>query len=124
MGVQTFTTPAGERMVILSEAEYLAMQDVSDMAQDSAAIDRFEARLKAGAEELIPAGLVNAILGGGNPVRIWRGHRGLSGKALAERAGLSPAYLSQIETGKREGTLEAMRNIALALNITLDDLAG
>ena len=124
MGIQTFTTPAGERMVILSEADYLAMRDVSDMAEDIAAVDRFEARLKAGAEELIPASIVNAILDGGNAVRIWRGHRGMSGKALAQAAGISPAYLSQIETGRREGPLDVMKRIAGALNITLDDLAG
>jgi transcriptional regulator with XRE-family HTH domain len=38
--------------------------------------------------------------------------------------GLAPAYLSQIETGKRDGTLETYRKIAEALNLTLDDLAG
>lgn len=38
--------------------------------------------------------------------------------------GLAPAYLSQIETGKRDGTLETYRKIAEALNLTLDDLVG
>ena len=124
MGVQTFITPTGERMVILPEADYLLALAAADTAEDIAAIDRFEARLSVGVEELIPASVVNAILDGGNPVRIWRGHRGQSGKALAQAAGISPGYLSQIETGKREGPLNVMKRLAEALNITLDDLAG
>ncbi|WP_207779353.1 helix-turn-helix domain-containing protein [Zavarzinia aquatilis] len=49
-------------------------------------------------------------------------HRGLSARALADRAGLSQAYVSQIETGKREGSISAMKVLAGALNVGLDDL--
>ncbi|WP_201026360.1 hypothetical protein [Paramesorhizobium deserti] len=42
--------------------------------------------------------------------------------SLYHTAGIAPAYLSQIETVRREGALETMRKIAL--NITLDDLVG
>ena len=42
--------------------------------------------------------------------------------ALAEKAGITQPYLSQIETGKREGTLQTMKGIAEALKIGLDDL--
>jgi transcriptional regulator with XRE-family HTH domain len=45
-------------------------------------------------------------------------------KALAETVGIAPAYLSQIETGKRDGTLETYRKLANALRLTLDELAG
>jgi transcriptional regulator with XRE-family HTH domain len=41
---------------------------------------------------------------------------------LAERAGIAQPYLSQIETGKREGTLQTMKKIADALKLTVDDL--
>ena len=88
------------------------------------AIERFKARLAAGQEELVPAAVVNALLDGANPVRVWRDYRGLSAKDLAQRADLAPAYLSQIETGKREGTVETLRKIAQVLNVTIDDLAG
>jgi transcriptional regulator with XRE-family HTH domain len=49
--------------------------------------------------------------------------RGLSSKELADRTGLSAPYLSQIETGRREGSFVTMRKIAEALGISLNDLA-
>lgn len=44
--------------------------------------------------------------------------------ALAAAAGISAAYLSQIEGGRREGTLSTMAAIARALGVRLDDLAA
>ncbi|HAD03142.1 MAG TPA: hypothetical protein DCF93_00260 [Desulfuromonas sp.] len=41
---------------------------------------------------------------------------------LSEKAGISKPYLSQIETGKRQGTLETMAAIAKALAVPLDVL--
>ncbi|WP_420960030.1 helix-turn-helix domain-containing protein [Brucella sp. IR073] len=118
----TFTTPSGDEMVILPRAEYEQLLADAEMAQDIAAYDRAKARIASGEEERIPAEIVNRILDGENPVRVWRDHRGMSAKVLAGAADIAPAYLSQIETGKREGTLDTMRKIAQALNITLDDL--
>ena len=50
--------------------------------------------------------MVDRILNGENLVRVWREHRGLTVSALAQMAGIAQPYLSQIETGKREGTLQ------------------
>jgi DNA-binding XRE family transcriptional regulator len=119
---QTITTPAGERLVVLPESDYLAMVEAAELANDVAAIERFKAKLAKGEEELVPATVVNAILEGANPVRVWREYRGLSAKELAERAGVAAAYISQIETGLREGRLRTMSKIAEALGVGLDDL--
>ena len=80
--------------------------------------------MASGAEELVPAHVVDAILSGDNPVRVWKEHRGLTSKDLAQKAGISAPYLSQIESGKREGRLDALRKIAEALGVGLDDLVG
>jgi len=42
--------------------------------------------------------------------------------ALADAAGLSQAYIAQIETGKREGRVDAYRAIANVLKVNIDDL--
>ncbi|MFW5661221.1 MAG: helix-turn-helix domain-containing protein [Oceanicaulis sp.] len=55
-------------------------------------------------------------------VRVWREHRGLSGAELAAAANVSAPYLSQIETGRREPGLKALKSIAAALKVDLDDL--
>ena len=78
--------------------------------------------LAAGEDEMVPAAIALRLLGDEHPVRVWREYRGLSVKDLAEAALISPSYLSQIETGRREGTLETMARIARALRIDLDDL--
>ncbi|MGE0211055.1 MAG: helix-turn-helix domain-containing protein, partial [Parvibaculaceae bacterium] len=38
------------------------------------------------------------------------------------KADIAQPYLSQIETGKREGTIRTMKRIAEALGVQLDDL--
>ncbi|MGB5497200.1 MAG: helix-turn-helix transcriptional regulator, partial [Sedimenticolaceae bacterium] len=88
------------------------------------AYDRAKDALAAGDEELVPAAIVNAILDGENPVRVWRQHRGMSQVQLAEAADISQAYLAQIETRKREGTLGLYRSLADVLGVDLDDLVG
>ena len=83
MNIQIITTPSGDRLALMPEADYLNLVEAADLAQDSAAIERFKARLVAGEEELVPAAVVNALLDGANPVRVWRDYRGLSAKDLA-----------------------------------------
>ena len=90
--------------------------------EDRESVRRFKERLATGEEELLPSAMVDAILDGQNRVRVWREHRGLTAAALAKQAGIPLAYLSQIETGKRVGTVETYRKSAAALGITLDDL--
>ncbi len=78
--------------------------------------------LEAGAEAF-PADVAHRIADGDNPVRVWREYRGLKAVTLARNAGISPAYLSEIETGKKEGTFRTMAMLARHLGISLDDLA-
>jgi DNA-binding XRE family transcriptional regulator len=122
--VTHFKTPSGDDMVVLPFAHYARLVDAVEMAEDVAVFDEFDGKLAAGEEELIPAEIVDRILAGENRVRVWREHRTVSVKALAEAAGLTPAYLSQVETGKRDGTLDTHRKLAKALRVTLDELAG
>lgn len=60
----------------------------------------------------------------GQLVAARRHELGLSRKELAEQAGLSYPYLSQIETGDREPALRTMHLLANALQIPVEQLAG
>lgn len=73
-------------------------------------------------EEVIPSEIVSRILDGEHPVKVWREYRGMTQVQLSETTGLSTPYISQIETGKRTGTLESLQAIAGALNVDLDML--
>ena len=84
---------------------------------------RLARRLANGEEELIPADVANRIIDGENKIRVWREYRGMSGKELAEKTGLAAPYISQLETGSREGTIETFKKIAAALRVDIDDIA-
>jgi DNA-binding XRE family transcriptional regulator len=124
MNAQTITSPKGEKLVVIPEKEYRALLAAAEDAKDVRAVRRFEQALAAGEEELVPAAVVDRILAGENRIRVWREHRGLAVKDLARAAGIAAAYLSQVETGKRDGTIETYRKIAGALGLTLDEIAG
>ena len=46
----------------------------------------------------------------------------MSARDLAAKAEISSPYVSEIESGKKEGSLSAMKKIAEALTVNLDDL--
>lgn len=114
----------GKQVVVIPADDYRILLEKAEMLDDVAAYDRAKDALAAGDEELVPAVVVNAILDGENPVRVWRQHRGMSQVQLAEAADISQAYLAQIETRKREGTLGLYRSLADVLGVDLDDLVG
>lgn len=49
---------------------------------------------------------------------------GLSRRELADKAGLSYPYISQLETGDREPALKAMRALAPVLDVRPEELAA
>jgi DNA-binding XRE family transcriptional regulator len=57
-----------------------------------------------------------------HPVKILRQHRGLTQAELAKESGLSRPYLTEIETGKKDGSLRAMKSLAEVLGVTVGQL--
>jgi DNA-binding Xre family transcriptional regulator len=108
--------------VLLSRTDYEALLRQAEDAADLAQIRETEARVAAGEDEYLPAEVTRRLMAGEVPLRVWREHRQLSARALADRAGLSPAYLSQIETGKKPGSFDAMGRLARALDVDMEDL--
>ncbi|KJF69966.1 helix-turn-helix domain-containing protein [Agrobacterium arsenijevicii] len=117
--MQTITTPNGETLVVLPLSEYENLVDKADLAS----AEKIKTDIAAGHDELVPATVVNRLLSGEIPVKVWREHRGLTAKDLATKASISAPYLSEIESGKKDGSLAVMRKIAQALNVEIDDLA-
>ena len=70
----------------------------------------------------VPHEVVRRELAGAHPVRAWREARGLKQVQLAAYAGISRAYLTQIETGERTGTLDVMVKLARNLRCMVEDL--
>ena len=108
---------------VLPYEEYLKLIEQAERLEDIRDFDEINAAIKRGEEELIPAEVVNAILDGKSPIKVWREYRGLTQQQLADMAGISKPYLSQLETGKRTGTTEVLSTIAEALNVSLEQVA-
>jgi transcriptional regulator with XRE-family HTH domain len=58
----------------------------------------------------------------GSRLRTLRAARGETLAATAERAGISPQYLSEVERGRKEPSSEMIAALAGALDTTLADL--
>jgi DNA-binding XRE family transcriptional regulator len=117
------TTPSGDRMVLIPFEEYERLVEAAEDAADARDVDAIKRRLATGEEELIPAKIVDRMIDGENKLRVWRECRGMSAKELAEATGLAAPYISQLETGKREGTIETFKKLAAALRVDIDDIA-
>ena len=57
-----------------------------------------------------------------HPLRILRDHRGLTQAELAKKAGISRPYLTEIETGRKEGSIRAMKALAQVLETDISFL--
>jgi DNA-binding XRE family transcriptional regulator len=108
--------------VTIRRADYEALLEAVEDARDVATARRVLADVAAGRDEFIPMELVDSLLAGESPVRVWREYRAMTGRALAEAAGIPPSYLSQIEAGRKPGSFRAMAAIAKALRISMEDL--
>jgi len=108
--------------VLLRRADYEALLREAEDAADATQMREVEARIEAGEDEYVPIEITRRLMSGEVPVRVWREYRGLSARTLADRAGVSAAYLSQIETGKKPGSFDAMARLARALGVSMEDL--
>ncbi len=60
----------------------------------------------------------------GKRIKEVRKQKGMSQDELAERAELSSQYISQIETGRKKGSLPTYNKLAKALGVSIDELTG
>jgi mRNA interferase RelE/StbE len=102
--------------VILTRAEYEALLRRAEDAEDRAALAR------AGVGVYLPAELVDRLIAGESPIRIFRELRGMSLEELAQRSGVRPSSLRRLDEGAAKPSLPTLRRLAEALGVDLDDL--
>ncbi|KAF0218983.1 MAG: XRE family transcriptional [Geobacteraceae bacterium] len=102
--------------------EYRRLVEDAEMLADVRDFDAARNAFAASEEELIPAEVVDRLLDGANPVRVWREYRGLSAAELAKACGVTAAAISQIESGKRKSSVILLKKIARILKVDLDTL--
>ncbi|TCL91267.1 helix-turn-helix protein [Rhizobium sp. PP-WC-2G-219] len=112
---------AFDKTVIDGKAFVLVPEDEFEDMIDTIEANRIMARINAG-EETWPAELVYELFETDSRIRTFREYRGLTVSDLAAAAGISQPYLSEIEGGKKTGSVDVLKRIATALNVDLDDL--
>lgn len=108
--------------VTLRRTDFEALTEMLEDAADKEALVKARERIDSGDDELIPFELARSILNGTHPVTAFRQYRGLSQQALACKAEVSASYLSEIESGRKPGSLDAMAKLARALTVPLETL--
>jgi len=109
------TTPGGEELAILPRAELERMMAAVNHAQALA-------DYRAGRDPGLTADEMRELLAAGSPLAFWRRRRGLTQAALARQAGVAQNYLSDLETGRRQGSPAQWLRIARIVGVPLEEL--
>ena len=122
MNVQIIKQGDKPEWAVVPYETYVELVEKAEMLLDIQDYDSAKAALERGDDELVPSKVVYAILDGENAIKVWREFRGMSQQELAEKAGISVPYLSQLETSKRTGSLEVLSSLAKALRVSLENI--
>jgi len=103
-----------------TRAEFEALQARIEDLEDVLLLRMAEAR--GPTKDGLDAQKMRRLIAGESPLRIWREKRRLSVRGLARKAAVDPAYLSQIENGRKPGSVRALDALARALDVDLEDI--
>ena len=108
--------------VTIPKAEYDRLRALEEDFADIQTALAVKARLATGEEELIPAAVVDRLLDGEPPLRVWREFRNLTQSELARASGVNRVQIVDIEADRNSGSVRTLRKLADALEVTVDDL--
>lgn len=105
---------------VIPYSDYQEMAQLSEAMRD---IQAYDAAL-ADEAEAVPHETMRRLIEGESPIRVWRTYRGLTQTELAQHAGIDKTYLSQLESGRKAGSVSVLRRLAAVLSVDIDDLVG
>ena len=132
-----------EREVVLSRADWDRIVEIigdpalaNELAEDAddiaavaaarAADATFAARIErergVPVEVTIPIEVVEAELDGAHPIKAWREYRGWTQLHLSSKSGVGRDLIAQIETRRKQGSVETLDRIARALGVPIEAL--
>ena len=109
-------------MVTIPKAEYARLKALAEERVDVLEATEILARIKAGAEDFVPSSVVDRLLSGASPLEVWRQHRGMSQRQLAQVSGVNRIQIIDIEAGRKTGSVHTLKKLAEALGIDIEDL--
>ncbi len=96
-----------------------SLDEIADLKADHRSLDLID----EAPGEFLPLEATERLAAGDSAVKVWRQHRGMNQGELAAASGISQNYLSEIERGRKGGSVEVLKALAQALGLDLDDLA-
>ena len=102
--------------VTLSSADYDTLINRNNGLEDRLAA------VEADDGSRVPHKVAVAIIRGESPMSAFRAHLGDTLRDLAQKAGISASHLSEIEKGRKAGSVTTLARIAGALDTTIDSL--
>lgn len=113
-------TVADRASAVVPLDEYDELREALEDAADAAEVRRV---LEDPDEEDVPIAYARRMWEGESPVRVWRELRGMKAADLAAAASVSRSYLSAIENGTKRGSVDALKRLATALRVGIEDIA-
>lgn len=118
MNIQYIEHNGHKQFAVIPVDFFQELLEKSEMLQD---IKDFDIALNS-SEEKFPIELFEKTALGESKLKVWREYRQLTQVDLSKIAKVAQATITQIETGKRTGTVKMLKKLADALNIDIDFL--
>jgi len=119
--VQYIPQEGEPQYAIVPIEDYRTLISVSAGRVDDRSFREIMDAIDAG-EETFPDDFIGRLIDTVSALREWRKYRLMTQSDLATASGLSQGAIAQIESGKRNPTVETARKLADALNCDIDDL--
>jgi DNA-binding XRE family transcriptional regulator len=91
-------------------------------AEDATFAAHLESERGESVEITIPLEVIEAKLDGVHPIRAWRDYRGWTQSQLASKSGVGRDLIAQIETRRKNGSVDTLDRLARALGVPIESL--
>jgi DNA-binding XRE family transcriptional regulator len=91
-------------------------------AEDATFAARVESERRVPVEVTIPIEVIEAKLDGAHPLKAWREYRDWTQLYLSFKSGVGRDLIAQIETRRKQGSVETLDRIARALGVPIEAL--
>jgi DNA-binding XRE family transcriptional regulator len=91
-------------------------------AEDATFAARVESERGVPVEVTIPIEVIEANLDGAHPLKAWREYRDWTQLHLSFKSGVGRDLIAQIETRRKQGSVETLDRIARALGVPIEAL--
>ena len=118
MSAQIIEKNGVPEFVVLPFDEYENLMNIAEDKMDTADVLAFR---KSG-EEVFPEEVLDSLLAGDHPIKVYRKYRGMTQPELASAIGKSLPYIGKLEANDRKGTVDVLSDIANVLSVDLEQL--